>query len=79
MTGGGLEKISSDPQNHECQHVRQAPPPLCKDLEQPDPALLDEVDDDESMADEEVEIVAALALLDMSVEEKYFFFLISLF
>ncbi len=50
------------------------------DQEQPDPDILDEADDDESMADEEVDIVAALALLDMSFEEKYtLFFLLSLF
>ncbi len=41
------------------------------DLEQPDPAILD---DDQSMADKVVDIVAALALLDMSFAEKYTLF-----
>ena len=39
------------------------------DQNQPDPAILDE-EDDESMDDVEVDIVEALALLDMSFEEK---------
>ena len=43
---------------------------MCMDLEQPDPAILDEVEDNKYMTDEEVDIVAALALLDMSCVEK---------
>ncbi len=39
------------------------------DQDRPDPAILDG-DDVESMADMEVNIVAALALLDMSFEEE---------